>query len=132
MRAAAAGPSSAGAPQKHPIRTGPHRTHAQSLTHGPRMRTLGRTRQVLDKDRCTKDNALGEVQVSLEPLLQRDLHDFSEPLSERRGSLSFSVAWTGAPRPERVAAARAAGLVPIREMVDPRVAEILASGGAAG
>ena len=36
------------------------------------MRTLGRTRQVLDKDRLTKDKALGEVQVSLEPLLQHD------------------------------------------------------------
>ena len=52
--------------------------------------------KVFDKDRFTKDDPLGEVQVNLEPLLHRDAHEFSEALPTQ-GSLSFSVTWARVP-----------------------------------
>ena len=48
--------------------------------------------KVFDKDRLTKDDLLGEVRVSLDALLHRDVHEFSEALTTQ-GSLSFSVTW---------------------------------------
>lgn len=52
--------------------------------------------KVFDKDMLTRDDLLGEVRVSLDMLLHRDVHEFSEALSTQ-GSLSFSVTWARVP-----------------------------------
>ena len=59
------------------------------LSHGLHLK-------ILDKDCLTRGDCLGELQVSLEPLRQHDVHEYSEVLPTQ-GSLSFSVTWTRMP-----------------------------------